>query len=177
MAEDASKKAKEGGKDGKRATRATSNVFAMFNQNQIQEFKEAFSMMDENRDGFIDANDLRAMYSSLGREPKESELEAMLKEAPDPSKFNFTAFLTLFGEQLHGTDPENTLMMAFKMFDEDGKDYIDEPYLVDLLLHTGDCFTEHELKQTWREAPVSDGKFDYKKMVKIMKRGADEDIQ
>jgi Ca2+-binding EF-hand superfamily protein len=27
---------------------------------------------------------------------------------------------------LAGTDPENTLMMAFKMFDEDNKEYIDE---------------------------------------------------
>ncbi len=30
----------------KRAQRATSNVFAMFNQDQIQEFKEAFNMID-----------------------------------------------------------------------------------------------------------------------------------
>jgi len=29
----------------KRAQRATSNVFAMFNQDQIQEFKEAFNML------------------------------------------------------------------------------------------------------------------------------------
>ena len=31
----------------KRAQRATSNVFAMFNQDQIQEFKEAFNMIDQ----------------------------------------------------------------------------------------------------------------------------------
>lgn len=33
----------------KRAQRATSNVFAMFNQDQIQEFKEAFNMIDQVR--------------------------------------------------------------------------------------------------------------------------------
>ena len=37
----------------KRAQRATSNVFAMFNQDQIQEFKEAFNMIDHNRNGDI----------------------------------------------------------------------------------------------------------------------------
>lgn len=37
----------------KRAQRATSNVFAMFDQNQIQEFKEAFYMIDQDKDGFI----------------------------------------------------------------------------------------------------------------------------
>ena len=43
-----SRKSKKGaGK--KRAQRATSNVFAMFDQSQIQEFKEAFNMIDQNR--------------------------------------------------------------------------------------------------------------------------------
>ena len=51
----------------KRAQRATSNVFAMFNQDQIQEFKEAFNMIDHNRDGFIDNEDLHDMLASLGK--------------------------------------------------------------------------------------------------------------
>ena len=38
----------------KRAQRAHSNVFAMFDQDQIAEFKEAFNFVDQNRDGFID---------------------------------------------------------------------------------------------------------------------------
>ena len=51
----------------KRAQRATSNVFAMFDQAQIQEFKEAFNMIDQNRDGFIDKEDLGDMLASLGK--------------------------------------------------------------------------------------------------------------
>lgn len=54
------------GKTKKRAQRATSNVFAMFDQAQIQEFKEAFNMIDQNRDGFIDKDDLADMLASLG---------------------------------------------------------------------------------------------------------------
>lgn len=50
----------------KRAQRATSNVFAMFGQAQIQEFKEAFNLIDQNRDGFIDKEDLHDMLASLG---------------------------------------------------------------------------------------------------------------
>ncbi|KAB7504507.1 Myosin regulatory light chain sqh [Armadillidium nasatum] len=53
----------------KRAQRATSNVFAMFDQAQIQEFKEAFNMIDQNRDGFIDKDDLHDMLASLGWYP------------------------------------------------------------------------------------------------------------
>ncbi len=55
------------GNTKKRAQRATSNVFAMFDQAQIQEFKEAFNMIDQNRDGFIDKEDLHDMLASLGK--------------------------------------------------------------------------------------------------------------
>lgn len=62
-----SKKAK-GKNTKKRPQRATSNVFAMFDQSQIQEFKEAFNMIDQNRDGFIDKEDLHDMLASLGKD-------------------------------------------------------------------------------------------------------------
>jgi len=61
-------KAKAAAKGKKRAQRATSNVFAMFDQAQIQEFKEAFNMIDQNHDGFIDKEDLHDMLASLGKE-------------------------------------------------------------------------------------------------------------
>ena len=50
----------------KRAVRQSSNVFAMFDQKQIAEFKEAFSMIDHDSDGFIDKEDLKDMLASLG---------------------------------------------------------------------------------------------------------------
>lgn len=55
------------GTSKKRAQRATSNVFAMFDQAQIAEFKEAFNMIDQNHDGFIDKEDLHDMLASLGK--------------------------------------------------------------------------------------------------------------
>ncbi|CAG2122965.1 unnamed protein product, partial [Medioppia subpectinata] len=58
-----SKKAKTGSK--KRAARTTSNVFAMFTPHQVQEFKEAFQMIDQDKDGFISKNDIRATFDSL----------------------------------------------------------------------------------------------------------------
>ncbi|EDM13710.1 myosin regulatory light chain 2, ventricular/cardiac muscle isoform, isoform CRA_b [Rattus norvegicus] len=49
----------------KRLEGGSSNVFSMFEQTQIQEFKEAFTIMDQNRDGFIDKNDLRDTFAAL----------------------------------------------------------------------------------------------------------------
>jgi myosin regulatory light chain 12 len=177
--EEEAKKDDKGSENGsaKKSQRTTSNVFAMFKQNQIQEFKEAFTMIDADRDGFINKSDLKAIYSSLGRDPTDKECDEMLKECPDPDKLNFTAFLTLFGEKLHGTDPENTILNAFKMFDEDKKGFLEEAYVKDLLMNMGDNMNDNEVRQTWKEAPIEGGKFDYEKFTILMKRGGDEDLQ
>ena len=74
--------------------------------------QEAFNMIDHNRDGFIDNEDLHDMLASLGKDPTEDYLEAMMNEAPGP--INFTMFLTLFGERLQGTDPEDVIKNAFR---------------------------------------------------------------
>ena len=132
------KKTKKG-TSKKRAQRATSNVFAMFDQSQIQEFKEAFNMIDQNRDGFIDKEDLHDMLASLGKDPPDSYLEEMMKEAPGP--INFTMFLTLFGEKLNGTDPEDVIKNAFGCFDMDQLGTIQEDYLRELLMTMGDRYS------------------------------------
>ncbi|KAL4617271.1 myosin light chain 5 [Arapaima gigas] len=137
-------KKKEGG--AKRAQRASSNVFSMFEQTQIQEFKEAFTLIDQNRDGFIDKEDLKDTYASLGKlNVKDKELEDMLKEATGP--INFTMFLNLFGEKLHGTDPEETILNAFKMFDPDSKGHIHKDELQRVLMTQADKFTAEEVSR------------------------------
>merc|ERR1712055_708352 len=113
----------------KRPQRATSNVFAMFNQDQIQEFKEAFNMIDQNRDGFIDKEDLHDMLASLGKDPTDDYLEGMMNEAP--GAVNFTMFLTLFGERLQG-DPEEVIKNAFGCFDDENNGFIHEDRLREL---------------------------------------------
>ena len=65
----------------------TSNIFAMFDQSQIQEFKEAFNIIDQNRDGFITSDDLRDMFASLGKVVPDAEIEGMIREAPGDLNF------------------------------------------------------------------------------------------
>lgn len=72
----------------------------MFEQKQVQEFKEAFGLMDQDRDGSISLEDLKEVYSSLGKAVKESELKEMLEETGGP--VNFTKLLQIFGDRLNG---------------------------------------------------------------------------
>jgi Ca2+-binding EF-hand superfamily protein len=147
----------------------------MFDQAQIQEFKEAFNMIDQNRDGFIDNDDLKDMFASLGQDLGDDVLQQMMSEAPGP--LNFTMFLTLFGEKLTGTDPEDVIRNAFACFDEEGTGTIHEDKLRELLTTMGDRFTDAEVDQMLRGgAPVdSAGNFDYVAFTRILKHGTKED--
>lgn len=102
-------------------------------------------MIDQNRDGFIEKEDLHDMLASLGKNPSDDYLEAMMNEAPGP--INFTMFLTLFGERLQGTDPEDVIKNAFGCFDEDNNGLISEDRLRELLTTMGDRFTDEDVSQ------------------------------
>jgi len=54
-----------------------------------------------------------------GKNPTDQDLEGMMNEAPGP--INFTMFLTMFGEKLNGTDPEDVIKNAFACFDDENK--------------------------------------------------------
>merc|ERR1712062_614816 len=151
------KMGKKKGSGKKKAQKATSNVFALFSQTQIQEFKEAFNMIDQNRDGFITQDDLAGMFSSMGKDPPAQYLEDMIKESP--GEINFTSFLTLFGEKLHGTDPEGTKVIP-------GEE------LKRLLQTMGERFTKEEVEEMFNEQDCDDaGNFDYIEFTRLIKHG------
>uniref|UniRef100_A0A8C6UGT5 Myosin, light chain 12, genome duplicate 2 n=1 Tax=Neogobius melanostomus TaxID=47308 RepID=A0A8C6UGT5_9GOBI len=121
-------------------------------QSQIQEFKEAFNMIDQNRDGFIDKEDLHDMLASLGKNPTDEYLEIMMNE------------------KLNGTDPEDVIRNAFACFDEEGTGIIQEEYLRELLTTMGDRFTDEDVDELFREAPIDKkGNFNYVAFTRILK--------
>ncbi|GIY22794.1 myosin regulatory light chain 2 [Caerostris darwini] len=125
----------------RRAQRSGSNVFAQFTPHQVQEFKEAFNLIDQDKDGFISKNDIRATFDSLGRLTTEPELESMMSEASGP--INFTMFLTIFGDRIAGTDEEDVIVNAFNMYDE-GEGKCREETLKRALTTWGEKFSEAE---------------------------------
>ncbi|ERE90381.1 glucokinase-like protein [Cricetulus griseus] len=159
----------------KQAQRGSSNVFSMFEQAQIQEFKEAFSCIDQNRDGIICKSDLKETYSQLGRvSVPEEELDAMLQEGKGP--INFTVFLTLFGEKLNGTDPEEAILSAFRMFDPSGQGVVNKDEFKQLLLTQADKFSPAEVEQLFALTPMDlAGNIDYKSLCYIITHGDEKE--
>ncbi|XP_020371009.1 myosin regulatory light chain 2, ventricular/cardiac muscle isoform-like [Rhincodon typus] len=152
----------------------SSNVFSMFDQSQIQELKEAFTIMDQNRDGFINKEDLRDTFAALGRAAKSEELDAMLAEAPGP--INFTVFLSMFGEKMKGADPEETILNAFKIFDPEAKGHIKADYIKHMLTTQADRFNEEECQQMFTAFPPDvSGNLDYKNLCYVITHGEEKD--
>ena len=49
-----------------RARREPSGVFSLFQAPQIQQFKEAFQLIDHDKDGWVNESDLKEIFASLG---------------------------------------------------------------------------------------------------------------
>ena len=75
-------------------------MFALFSQRQIQEFKEAFGIMDADKDGILSSSDLVAAFAGVGKSISDGEASGMLSEAPGP--VNFTQMVMLFAEKMAG---------------------------------------------------------------------------
>jgi len=158
-------------KTGKKPQRSSSNVFANFDQQQIQEFKEAFTIIDQNRDGFIDATDLKDMWASLGRIQDDTFISGMVAEATGP--INFTMFLTFMGDKLQNTDSDETLTNAFLSIDDANTGFIKQDKFTRCLSQMGDRFTKEEIEQMYNVAPMKGDAVNWKKFIKLIKYGGD----
>ncbi|KAG0266177.1 Myosin regulatory light chain 12B [Actinomortierella ambigua] len=142
----------------------------MFDQKQIVELKEAFSMIDHDTDGFIDREDLKDMLASMGQPHDDVYVDEMISEAP--GSINFTMFLTLMGEKLSGTDPEHEILQALESFDEGGTGYVNAEELREWLTTVGDRMTDEEVDIMFKGATMDhDGNINYRDFARVLKHG------
>ncbi|XP_017889749.1 myosin regulatory light chain 2 [Ceratina calcarata] len=158
----------------RKAKRTGSSVFSMFTQKQVAEFKEAFQLMDQDKDGVIGKNDLRATFDSVGKLVTDKDIDDMLAEAPAP--INFTQLLNLFATRMSGsgTDDDDIVIAAFKTFDVDGK--IDGERLRHALMTYGDKFTSKEVDNAYDNMFIDDkGFIDTDSLIAMLTGTEEED--
>ena len=69
----------------------------------------------------------------------------------------------MLADKLHGTDPEDVIINAFKLLDPDNKGLLPKAELDVVLKSQADRFTDAELEQLYSIAPVdAEGMVDYK---------------
>ncbi|CAL4058745.1 unnamed protein product, partial [Meganyctiphanes norvegica] len=119
-----------------------SNVFDLFTQRQVAEFKAGFQLLDHNKDGKISADDLDWAFKHVGKSTSEEEIQSMI--ADSPIAINFTMLMKLFADKASGEqDDDEVVIKAFKTFSND-KGLINAENLRVNLANYGDRYTNQE---------------------------------
>ena len=140
-------------------------------EEQIAEFKEAFSLFDKDGDGTITTKELGTVMRSLGQNPTEAELTDMINEvdADGNGTIDFPEFLTMMARKMKDTDSEEEILEAFKVFDKDGNGFISAAELRHIMTNLGEKLTDEEVDEMIREADIDgDGQINYEEFVKMM---------
>uniref|UniRef100_A0A3Q2UUG7 Calmodulin like 6 n=1 Tax=Haplochromis burtoni TaxID=8153 RepID=A0A3Q2UUG7_HAPBU len=94
---------------------------------QIKKYNVIFEMFDEEGNGEVKTHELERMMSLTGINPTKSELIQMAKDVDkEDTLFNYESFLglmVLYHEKTKNQDSE--LRAAFRVFDKEGKKYIE----------------------------------------------------
>ena len=140
-------------------------------EEQIVEFKEAFSLFDKNADGIVATKDLGTVLRSLGQNPTAAELQDMINEVDSDGNgtIDFPEFLTIMSRKMKDTDTEEEILEAFRVFDKDGSGFTTAAELRHVMTNLGEKLTDQEVDEMIREADLDgDGKVNYEEFLRMM---------
>jgi len=139
---------------------------AEFDEATLEVYKECFRLMDIDKDGVINKNDLRAAFDNVGRLVKDDELNSMLGEVGGPC--NYDNMIKMFAAKMAGgvNDPDDLVVGAFKAFDEEVEEKIKgqmvkrhvlmKDEFVHILTAFGDKLNEDEIDDIFGEFEFDD---------------------
>merc|ERR1712211_172466 len=119
-----------------------------------QMYKDCFKLMDINKDGTIDKNDLRGAFDNVGVLMTESELDELLGEISGPCTYD--NMVKMFQEKMagEGNDSDDLIVQAFKAYDNEGK--IDSKMFEHALKTWGDKMTKAEIDDIFGEFEIDE---------------------
>merc|ERR1712243_491071 len=124
-----------------------------FSAEQIQMYKDCFKLMDINKDGQLDKNDLRGAFDNVAVLMSEGELDGLLGEIGGACTYNM---VKMFQEKMagDGNDSDDLIVQAFKAYDQEGK--IDSKMFTHALMTWGDKMTKAEIDDVFGEFEIDE---------------------
>merc|ERR1711970_1272759 len=125
-----------------------------FSEDQLQMYKDCFKLMDINKDGTIDKNDLRGAFDNVGVLMSEGELDGLLGEISGPCTYD--NMVKMFQEKMagDGNDSDDLIIQAFKAYDIEGK--MDVKMFQHALRTWGDKMTQAEIDDVFGEFDIDE---------------------
>ncbi|KAK2105488.1 calmodulin-like 3 [Saguinus oedipus] len=140
-------------------------------EEQITEFKEAFSLFDKDGDGCITTRELGTVMRSLGQNPTEAELQDMMREIDQDGNgtVDFPEFLGMMARKMRDTDSEEEIREAFRVFDKDGDGFVSASELRHIMTRLGEKLSDEEVEEMIRAADTDgDGQVNYEEFVRML---------
>lgn len=137
-------------------------------EEQMAEYKEAFSLFDKSGTGVISSRELGNLMKSLGQTPTEAELRDLVNEIDinGDGEIDFGEFVSLMARQVSDHDAEEELREAFKIFDRNEDGFISPSELRLVMTNLGEKLTDEEIDDMIREADFDkDGVINYEEFV------------
>lgn len=138
---------------------------------QIDSYREAFSLFDKDGDGTITAKELGVVMRSLGQNPTEAELQDMVNEVDKDGNgtIDFEEFLDMMSRNSMDENAEEEMRQAFLVFDKDGSGQISMSELKQVMRSLGEYLTDQEVEEMIREADGDgDGEIDFQEFKRMM---------
>lgn len=142
---------------------------------QKQEIKEAFELFDTEKTGKLDYHELKVAMRALGFQVKKEEVKKLMgdydKEAT--GRITFDDFMDIMTEKYLARDPEEEIMKAFRLFDEDGTGKISLKNMRRIARELGENLSDDELAAMIEEFDRDgDGLIDAEDFMRIMKQSS-----
>jgi len=140
---------------------------------QMQEIKEAFELFDTDGSGSIDAKELKVAMRALGFEPKQEEITEMITEVDvdGSGTIEFEEFKIMMVNKIQNRDPQEEILKAFRLFDDDDTGKISFKNLKRVAIELGERMTDEELQEMMEEADRDgDGEVNQDEFLRIMKK-------
>ncbi|KAH7126119.1 complex of Cambr and Cam [Dactylonectria macrodidyma] len=144
---------------------------ASFSEQQIAEFKKAFSVFDADGNGQVTASEIGTVLRSLGQNLSDAELEGMVNgiDVDKNGSIDFNEFLTIMAAKKENNDLQEDLLDAFKTFDKDGSGTISRDEIRQVMLSLGENLTDDDINEMLQVADKDgNGTIDYNEFVQIM---------
>ena len=128
-------------------------------------------MFNKDKDGAITARELGNMMRSIGQNPTDEEVNAMIKEVDlnSDGKIELDEFITLMSRNSPDTQTEDEVINAFRVFDKEGNGLIATAELKHIMMTIGDKMTEAEADEMIHEVDIDDdGVINYEEFVRMM---------
>ncbi|XP_058150379.1 calmodulin-like protein 4 [Dasypus novemcinctus] len=137
-------------------------------QDQINEYKECFSLYDKQQRGKIKAVDLMVVMRCLGASPTPGEVQQHLQThgIDRNGELDFSTFLTIMHIQIKQEDPKKEILLAMLMADKEKKGYIMASELRSKLMKLGEKLTHKEVDDLFKEANIEpNGRVKYDEFI------------